>query len=196
VSERPPEFLRVLAAAVDLKADYFPGHSDGVAYLLRLMGTEAGFDERDINRLFTAALLHDVGKIMLPEAVLAAPRPLSLAEFALMERHVEWSAVVASSSERTVEMAPWVLHHHERWDGKGYPAGLSRHEIPMPSRMLLVADAFHVMTNARPYQPARSRSEALEEIQDKAGTQFCPEAVAMLCNRASSVMRPFTPVRF
>jgi len=168
---------------VDFKAGYVPGHSDSVAYLLSMMGREAGYSPEIIGRLELAAYLHDVGKIRLPDTILLAERPLSDEEFDRIKQHPRDSAAVAGGFAELEDVGPWVLHHHEHFDGSGYPDGLRAEEIPWPSRMLLVADAFQVMTTDRPYREARTRREALHILEDKAGSQFCPHAVGLLMAR-------------
>src|SRR4051794_32118863 len=144
--------LRSMAGAVDIKGGYVPGHSDSVAYLMSMMGREAGYSPESIRLLELAAFAHDVGKLRLPDAVLLAQRPLTVEEEAMVRQHPVWSAHVAAGLEGAEAIVPWVRHHHEHWDGSGYPDGLSGEAIPWPSRMLLVADAFQVMTTDRPYQ--------------------------------------------
>ena len=175
--------LRALASAVDFKAGYVPGHSDSVAYLLSMMSREAGYPPDVIARLELAAYLHDLGKIRVPDSILLAQRPLRPDEFELIRRHPRDSAAVAHGFGELEDIAPWVLHHHEHWDGTGYPDGLRGNDIPWPSRMLLVADAFQVMTTDRPYQVARTRRAALGVLNERAGTQFCPAAVGLLIAR-------------
>jgi HD-GYP domain-containing protein (c-di-GMP phosphodiesterase class II) len=172
--------LRALAAAVDFKAGYTPGHSDGVAYLLAMMGREAGYDHETTLKLELAALLHDTGKLRLPDSILLAERPLRDDEFEIVRMHPVWSSEIAEGFEHLGFTMPWVRHHHEHFDGSGYPARLTSDEIPWPSRMMLVADAFHVMTTDRPYQRARTRAQALDVLHARAGSQFCPAAVALL----------------
>jgi HD-GYP domain-containing protein (c-di-GMP phosphodiesterase class II) len=181
---RPREVIRLLALAVDAKGEYFPGHSEGVAYVVQLMGTEAGFSPSHLADLQLAAMLHDVGKLRIPDDVLTAPRRLTASEFEVMRRHPAWGANIAAAMHGIEHLAPWILHHHEHFDGGGYPAGLSGEDIPYESRILLVADAFHVMTSVRPYQPARTRSEAIMELRKNSGTQFCPRAVSLLVDRS------------
>jgi HD-GYP domain-containing protein (c-di-GMP phosphodiesterase class II) len=175
--------LRALAAAVDFKAGYAPGHSDGVAYLIAIMAREAGYDEEITKQLELAALVHDTGKIRLPDNILLAERPLSTQEFTLVQQHPIWSAELAQGFNDLNFAVPWVLHHHEHFDGSGYPSGLAGDDIPWPSRMMLVADAFHVMTTDRPYQRSRTRREAFDILHEQAGRQFCPIAVELLETR-------------
>lgn len=176
--------IRLLALAVDAKAQYFPGHSEGVAYLVQLMGNEAGFEPTHIADIQLAAMLHDVGKLRIPDAILVAPRRLTLEEFEVVKQHSTWSANIAAGLAGLEHLAPWVRYHHEHFDGSGYPEGLVGDAIPFEARILLVADAFHVMTSHRPYAAARTRSQAIIELRDHAGTQFCPVAVGLLANRA------------
>lgn len=175
--------FRALAQAVDYKAGYVPGHSDGVAYLIGMMSREAGYDTFTTGRLELAALIHDVGKLRIPDSILLAERKLTEEEFTLIKHHSVWSANVAAAFDEMEDIIPWVRHHHERWDGGGYPDGLKGEDIPWPSRMILVADAFHVMTTDRPYQRSRTRREALEILQANTYTQFCPTASSLLQSR-------------
>lgn len=177
---RPPEYVRLLAQAVDAKANYFPGHSDGVAYILRLMCSEGGLSADHTQQIGTAAMLHDIGKLAIPDRILNAARKLDAAEWEEMKKHPLYSERVARSVGGHEYAAPWVRHHHEHWDGSGYPDGCAGTAIPMESRMILVADAFHVMTNDRPYQRARTRREALDTIMDLRGKQFCPDSCGLL----------------
>lgn len=182
---RPREVIRLLALAVDAKGDYFPGHSEGVAYLVQLMGTEAGMSYDHIGQIQLAAMIHDVGKLRVADAILGAPRRLTEPEMAVVRKHSQWGANIVAALDELAFMAPWILHHHEHFDGSGYPDGLVGESIPFESRILLVADAFHVMTSARPYRPTPlTRSEALIELRDNMGTQFCPVAVSLLADRA------------
>jgi HD-GYP domain-containing protein (c-di-GMP phosphodiesterase class II) len=178
--------LRALAAAVDLKAGYLPGHSDGVSYIVGMMAREAGYDPPTVNLLELAALLHDLGKLGVPDSILLAERKLTEAEFAVVREHPRYSAHLVATLDASREdfnldaVLPWVLHHHERFDGAGYPAGLAADAIPWPARMIFVADAFHVITTDRPYQRSRTRRDALAILREQAGHQFCPHAVGLL----------------
>lgn len=180
---RPTEYVRSLAMAVDAKGNYFPGHSDGVALVLRLMTSEIEMTRDHVGRLYVAAMLHDVGKVLVPDHILNAPRRLTDEEYRKVQAHPIWSSEIASCIAGCEDVVPWVRHHHEHFDGSGYPDGLSGEEIPFESRMLLVADAFHVMTSQRPYQQTRSRSGAMNVLLANSGTQFCPDAVGLLVAR-------------
>jgi polar amino acid transport system substrate-binding protein len=181
---RTLDFCRSIARAVDAKAEYFPGHSDGVAYLTQLIGNEIGIDHVMLRRLQAASLLHDTGKLRVPDRILLAPRKLTVQEFEIMKQHSIWSAELAAGlSGFELDVAVWIRHHHEAYDGSGYPDGLAGEDIPWQSRLMLVADAFHVMTAYRPYQVSRSRTEAILELIENAGTQFDPKFVDVIMDR-------------
>ena len=169
-----------LARAVDAKAVGTRNHSETVAELCAAIGTQLGFDGVDVERLRLAGLLHDVGKIGVPDAILHKPAALAADEQEQMREHVGVGHGILVSAELPVE-ADWVLHHHERYDGTGYPAGLRGEEIPLESRILAVADAFEAMTGTRPYREQLTNSDALAELRRGVDTQFdasCVEALA------------------
>lgn len=186
--DRTLGLVRTLSHAVDHKGAYFPGHSEGVAYIVQFVGREYGFDGATLRRLQIAAMLHDVGKLRIPDRILLAPRRLTEDEFEVIRCHSSWSANIARAISGFDDVADWILHHHEHLDGSGYPDGLTGQDgIPWQSRLLLVADAFHVMTAWRPYREAMSRSEALAQLREHAGTQFCPVWVEALVSRPSDL---------
>lgn len=127
-------------------------------------------------------VLHDVGKVAVPDRVLKKPGPLSAAEWAMMRRHPENGVRIAERSGFTSRTTEVILGHHERWDGGGYPFGLMRTEIPLSARVFAVADAYDAMTSRRPYRPALARSGAKAVIAAGAGTRFDPEVVAAFLN--------------
>jgi len=188
---RTIEYLRNLAATVDSKGEYFPGHSDAVAYIVTLYATELGIDGPELTLLHCAAMLHDTGKIRVPDSILLAPRRLTSDEWVIMRKHSIWSAEIAEGIDGLGNIAVWVKHHHEHWDGSGYPDGLKGEDIPWQSRLLLIADAFHVMTSPRPYRAAMSRLRALDVLIEHAGTQFDPTFVNMVNDNA---VRPILPL--
>ena len=190
---RPNEYVRLLANAVDAKGAYFPGHSDGVTYLVRLMGSEAGFDEPMLDRLQIAAMLHDVGKLMIPTEYLVKPGRLTEGEWWTMRQHSAWGAMLCERIAGAEFASSWVLLHHEHFDGGGYPTGLRGESIPFEARIIHVADAFHVMTSNRPYKDPMTRSEALGEILSLSGQQFCPHAAALLAGRQEQVIDSWIP---
>lgn len=151
-------------------------HGRSVARLSVLMGTELGFDEHRLERLRLAGMLHDIGKIFIPSHVLHRPGPLTAQEWEGMRRHPELGARMLSDAGLG-DVQRWILAHHERPDGLGYPRGLSGDEIPIEASILAVADAYDAMTSVRAYRPILAHDEALEELQEGAGTQFSPEVV-------------------
>ncbi|MFQ5595135.1 MAG: HD-GYP domain-containing protein [Anaerolineae bacterium] len=119
-----------------------------------------------------AALLHDVGKIAIPDEILRKVEPLTPDERNTIHLHPYHSAQIVKPVEPLKRIVSWIYHHHERWDGDGYPDGLAGEEIPLASRIIAVADAYDAMTTDRPYRTARSHAEAMAELQKCAGTQF------------------------
>lgn len=168
-----------LARAVDTKDAYTHSHCETVAELCALMALELGFDQEDVLKLRLAGLLHDVGKIGIPDTILQKPGRLSEAEWDTMKTHPVLGAHILAAAERHEE-AGWVLSHHERPDGKGYPHRLDEDAIPLEAKIISVADAFEAMVSERPYRPARSVQDALAELARCAGTQFDVRCVASL----------------
>ena len=168
-----------LARAVDAKDSYIRSHSETVAQLCVLIGEELGFEGAGLQSLRLAGLLHDVGKIGIADAILQKPTRLSPEEFEVMKTHTTLGHRIVSGAEFEHE-AEWILHHHERPDGRGYPHGLRGEELPPESRIILVADAFEAMTTDRPYRKGRSAGDAMAELTRHAGTQFDPRCVEAL----------------
>jgi diguanylate cyclase (GGDEF)-like protein len=168
-----------LARAVDAKDSGTRNHCETVSELCVLIGQALGLDAHRIERLRLAGLLHDVGKIGVSDGILRKPGRLDPDEAAEMSNHVRIGHVIVASAELDEE-ARWVRHHHEHFDGSGYPDGLAGEEIPPESRIILVADAFEAMTADRPYRRARPVHEALEELDRLSGTQFDPACVDAL----------------
>jgi putative nucleotidyltransferase with HDIG domain len=166
--------LHSLTSAVDAKDAYTCGHSERVAVLSKLLAQEAGLDEAQVERIYMAGLLHDVGKIGVPEAVLKKPGRLTVEEFEQMKKHPTIGARILQDVKQIQDIIPGVLHHHERFDGRGYPDGLSGHHIPMMGRIICLADCFDAMTSTRTYRKAMPLEVALADIRRCGGTQFDP----------------------
>ena len=180
-----------LAAVVDLRDTYVGKHSAAVAVLAEGIGRTLGLDEHELEGLRIAGLLHDLGKVGIPDYILTKPGPLDSAERELIEKHPQ----IGYDLLHPHDLAPidnWVLHHHEHWDGSGYPAGLAGAEIPFGARIVLVADAFESMTTDRAYRAAISAEAAMQELRDHAGTQFDPLVVSAL-ERYLAEPRPHVP---
>jgi HD-GYP domain-containing protein (c-di-GMP phosphodiesterase class II) len=168
-----------LVRFVDARDPSTANHSEVVSALAEAIGLQLGVEAEMVDHLRLAGLLHDVGKIGLPDAILKAPRRLTPDEYAIVKRHPEFGhSLLEGLGIEPVE--EWVLHHHEHWDGSGYPGGLTAEEIPLGARIILVADAFEAITADRPYRAAQSVEAALTELRDNAGTQFDPAVVEAL----------------
>jgi diguanylate cyclase (GGDEF)-like protein len=155
--------------------------SDMIAALATGVGLGMGLPHEEIERIRIASLLHDLGKLAVPTEILDKPTGLSSAEWQAIGEHPRVGQVILEHASSLREAIPVVLHHHERFNGTGYPHGLRGQEIPLGARIVAVADAYHAMVHNRPYQPARSHDEALEELRRHAGTQFDPEVVESFC---------------
>lgn len=168
--------MDTLLAAMEGVVEDLYGHVHRVSAIASTIGLHLGLDDTDIDRLTTVGVLHDVGKIHIAPAILAKPGPLEGDELIRMRRHPEFGFVMTVDLfDRDVSEA--ILHHHERYDGAGYPFGLAKDEIPLLARIVLVADAFDAITSHRSYQHALPVEWALQEITTHAGTQFDPGVV-------------------
>ncbi len=167
--------LHSLTSAVDAKDAYTCGHSERVALVSRHLAAQVGLSDRDVEQVYMAGLLHDVGKIGVPEAVLQKTGRLTPEEFEQIKRHPAIGAKILQDVKQIREIIPGVLHHHERYDGKGYPAGLAGSNIPLMGRIICLADCFDAMTSSRTYRKALPLEIALCEIRRCAGTQFDPK---------------------
>jgi len=163
------------------------GHGRGVAAHATRLGRKLGFSPRALASLRLAALLHDVGKLAVPDRILGKPGALDPAEWAQVRCHPAVGARLLEA-EGFAEIAGWVRSHHERPDGLGYPDGLCGEEIPIEARILAVADAYDAMVTERPYSPAMSTEEAREELRRGAGTQFDAEVVSAFLVETSELM--------
>lgn len=152
-------------------------HSVRVSGLCKLMGIKLGFNERKIQELETAGLLHDIGKIAIDESILNKPDKLTEEEFNEIKRHTEIGYRILSTVNEMSEIAEYVLLHHEMWNGSGYPKGLKGKDIPIQSRIITIADAYDAITSERSYRKALPSKVAIEEFKKNAGIQFDPELV-------------------
>jgi diguanylate cyclase (GGDEF)-like protein len=182
--ERP--LASALALAVDAKDSYTRSHCQTVSQLCAVIAAELGLERDRVARIRLGGLLHDVGKIGVPDAILNKPAALTDSEYELMKRHSLLGGDIVEAADM-YEESRWVRHHHERFDGSGYPDGLVGAEIPLESRIILVADAFEAMTSDRPYRRAPGQDFALEELRGNAGTQFDPDVVGALCRALDRV---------
>ena len=169
--------LHSLTSAIDAKDSYTCGHSERVALISRRLAGELGISEQQIERIYMAGILHDVGKIGVPEAVLHKAGKLTNEEFDQMKKHPQIGARILSDIKQVEDLIPGVLYHHERYDGKGYPTGLSGEKIPIMGRIICIADCFDAMTSNRTYRRALPLEVAMIELRRCAGTQFDPAMV-------------------
>ncbi len=170
--------VRALSEAVDAKDPYTRGHSERVGVYASRIARELNCKREFIERIYLAGLLHDIGKIGVPDAIIGKPDRLTVAEYELMKRHPEIGARILEPVAFLADIVPCVRHHHEWYDGSalGYPERLAASEIPYPSRIILVADTVEAMTSDRPYRKALPFATVLEEIERFRGTQFDPSA--------------------
>jgi putative nucleotidyltransferase with HDIG domain len=169
--------IKALATAIDTKDKYTRGHSDGVTNYSILIGESLGFSPAEIEDLRIAALFHDIGKIGIDESILRKPSKLTTQEFEEIKKHPDYGANILESIPQLKEIIPIVRHHHERFDGNGYPAGLSGEQIPFNSRVISIADTFDAMLTDRPYRKGLPLETCMQELLRCAGTQFDPEIV-------------------
>jgi len=171
------DMVRALVNAVEAKDQYTFGHSERVGLYARNLGSALGLKAKTCRRIHLAGLLHDVGKIAVPDALLANAQCLDDDEFASVQQHVEDGWSILYGLEALDDVLLGVLHHHERWDGTGYPDGLQGTTIPLDARILAVADSYDAMTSDRPYRRALPQDRAEAILRQGAGTQWDPELV-------------------
>jgi HD-GYP domain-containing protein (c-di-GMP phosphodiesterase class II) len=200
-----PDFLRVkqveeqvtalrssvicaLNQLLDLKDLNTGVHSTRLAEWGMRVGQELGLEEAELQNLEVAALLHDIGKVGIPDAILRKPGRLDADEYALMKKHPEYGWAVLRMLPGFERAALDILHHHENFDGKGYPAGLKELEIPVVSRIVSVIDAFDAMVSSRPYRAGLPYQEAVRRLIESSGTQFDPAVVQCFISFAQAEM--------
>jgi diguanylate cyclase (GGDEF)-like protein/putative nucleotidyltransferase with HDIG domain len=180
LKERSTAAMESLSATVDARDAYTAGHSRRVQQLALAIGRELGLSQAELDLLGHAALFHDIGKLAIPDAILLKPASLTVDEWALMQRHADEGARIIDRLGFLNDAVPAIRHHHERFDGTGYPEGLAGEDIPLGARIIHVADALDSMLTTRIYRAARPADEALEELRRGSGAQFCPRCVSAL----------------
>lgn len=169
--------LKLMVKSLEMRDSYTSGHSERAAELAYKVAKALGLSEKLCDRIKMACMLHDVGKIGIPDYILAKPEKLSDSEFEIIKTHPIKSEQLLKTVKGMREEAKWVRHHHERWDGLGYPDGLAGEQIPLPSRIIAIADIYEALTSDRPYRKAYSNEEAIEMIKQMSGTVLDPKVV-------------------
>ncbi|MFW5996310.1 MAG: HD-GYP domain-containing protein [Halanaerobiaceae bacterium] len=171
------ELIISFTQILELHDPYTEGHSKKVAKLSKKIALKMKLPESEAKKVYWAGIVHDIGKILIPKSILNKKGNLNKSEYKKIKKHPFWGYRALSHSHRLREIAKIILHHHERWDGHGYPDGLKNNEIPILSCILCLADSWNAMRSKRPYRAPLSTPEALEEIKNNRGTQFNPEVV-------------------
>ena len=185
--------LRVLALAIDARDSYTLGHSTRVVFNASIIGEEIGLNQEELKELEIAALFHDVGKLKTPDAILLKKWSLSSKEYDEMRQHPEDGAEILGKVKSLQKYVSAVRHHHEHYDGKGYPDGLRGDRIPLFAAIIAIADTFDAMTSTRPYRRALSGDEALKELEKRAGKQFHPDLVRAFLRALENGKQPSLP---
>lgn len=167
--------IKSIAHALDAKDQYTHGHSLRVTLYSLALAKELKLPDSLLEEIETTGLLHDIGKIAIPERILSKPGKLTDEEFEIIKKHPELGEHLINGIGKLKLISNWLKYHHERYDGKGYPEGLKGEEIPISSRIIAIADTYDAMTSTRSYRPALSHEEAMSEIKRCAGTQFDPK---------------------
>lgn len=182
--------IETIASAIDARDEYTGGHSERVAYyatiLAEKIAKEYDLSEADVKRIHYIALMHDIGKIGIPDAILNKPSKLTDEEFVLMKQHAEIGDGLLKEVDTVEGLSDGVRHHHERYDGKGYPDGLAGDEIPLVAKILCIADCFDAMTSNRIYRKRLSDEQVRAELEKCAGSQFDPQLVKVFCELLDS----------
>ncbi len=188
---REEEEMRLVisfSSLIEMKDGYTEGHCARVKNWAAGIGRGMGLSRRGINDVVIAAMLHDIGKIGVPDAILNKPAKLDEGEFKVIRGHPARGAEVLASFKRFAGAAAVVRHHHEAYDGAGYPDGLSGKQIPLGARIVAVIDAYDAMTSTRSYRPAMPAAKGMAILREHRGTQFDPEVVDLFCRLLSEGM--------
>jgi len=177
-SEFLASFIRALTSAIDAKDPYTCGHSDRVARIAVRLARELDCSPEELHTVYIGSLVHDVGKIGISDAILRKPGALTPEEFEHIKQHPELGSRILADIQQLAEVLPIVLHHHEQWNGKGYPAGLKEKQIPLLARVMAVADAFDAMTNSRCYRQGIPLEKVEQILRQGAGQQWDPAVIS------------------
>ncbi|MGM0409551.1 MAG: diguanylate cyclase domain-containing protein [Bacillota bacterium] len=171
------KLLKNLLSTLGAKSDETEEHAVRMTHLAFQLGERIGLNDEELNNLSLLATLHDIGKVSISEEILTKKTKLTDEEWEKIKEHPKMGYRIASATEEFAPVAKYILHHHERWDGNGYPSGLEGKDIPLLSRIITIVDAYDVMSNGRDYKDAMSQEEIINEFRECSGTQFDPELV-------------------
>src|SRR5262245_5916249 len=194
ISELHLATIEALALAIDAKDQTEPSHIQRVQAYATGLARALGMSETEVQAVKTAALLHDIGKLAIPDHILAKPGPLTPEEFQKVRVHPEVGAAILHSVPFPSPVAPLILSHHERWDRRGYPSGLKEDEIPLGARVVGVVEYFDALTSDRPYHKAMSQDAALALLKEEAGKALDPRVVEMFVSILPSLAASFARV--
>jgi putative two-component system response regulator len=183
------QVIFALAAAVEAKDSLTERHTQRVGESARYLGRRLGLAEFALDALYRGGIIHDIGKIGVPDAILLKPGPLNEVEMVRMQAHPVIGESIVRPLRTGTSLLPIIRHHHERYDGRGYPDGLRGQEIPRLARIVSVCDAYDALVNDRPYRPRRSGDEAIRVLLDGAGTQWDPEVVQLFAGEVPALQR-------
>jgi putative nucleotidyltransferase with HDIG domain len=169
------QVITSLVNALEARDPYTEGHSQRVSNYSLMFAQKLGWNKEEKDKLKKAALLHDLGKIGIPDSILHKKGQLTDQEFDFIKKHEVIAVRILDPLKEIADILPWILYHHERWDGKGYPHGLGGNSIPQAAQIISLSDVFDALTTGRDYKTAMSYEQALEEILKNKGTQFNPE---------------------
>jgi hypothetical protein len=178
--------LKTFVNFIDAKDNYTKGHSSRVAYYSRALAIKLGLSDKEIDKIYYTALLHDVGKVGIPDSILGKKGPLTPDEKAVIETHTTNGKEFLKDFTAIPGVLDGILYHHERYDGKGYPTGLSGESIPLVARIICVADAYDAMSSERCYRSRLSMEKIRSELVDNSGTQFDPKIAAIMLELLNS----------
>jgi len=171
------DLVQSFITALEFHDKYTKGHSEAVASYSIEIGEALGLKGKELDDLYWAATMHDIGKIIVPIEILNKEEKLTDAEYKIIKNHSKIGYEIVSKNDSLKKVSKYILHHHERWDGMGYPAGLKGDQIPLLSQIISVADSWHAMTSKRSYKAQLTREEAIEELVRNKGKQFSSEVI-------------------